>query len=552
MVKSSMVPRNARGGVWVPPIGGVFGRGPFCDEESGDGGQGGGAVTQTPPALNERTQSIIDALKPQFEALSNRVGAIEQQTKADKERLDKALQPRQSLGYDGPHRVRQGEDIMSSRGLQFFRALGTLSGAIEPEQAKIERELSGRLKKLYGSQNAEMGSGRSLMLPISADHIGGWDRELATECYQLSAAGMAHVTFGDFAEGTNGEIGSFYDDRGMTMNRYAQAVRQSNRVRQAANIFDDHALGAFVGDVMEGELIELVRPLQVLMAAGAREITMPASGRLAWPRQTGATKGYWVGMGQVGKRNRRLTEDEPTVGGLVLSCKKLGVMVRLPNDLFRFGSNALEAFIRTDIAEGIATTEQETMLFTGDPSNDLEPTALVHYAGIQEHIASTVGANGDTFELEDVDYMRGKVEEANLPTDNFRLIMRPMMFYKVRNRRADAITAGDGAGPFLAQDIASTIANAGVANTLRGSIVHRTTAAPKDRVKGSSTNLTQILGGDFRQVIIGRHGVVEFGNTDSHEDDFANDISAMRAISYVDMIPRRENAFVECDNLLIA
>src|SRR3954447_2262449 len=72
---------------------------------------------------------------------------------------------------------------------------------------------------------------------------------------------------------------------------------------------------------------------------------------------------------------------------------------------------------------------------------------LLTYAGITTHTASTTGGAGDTFHPQDVALMEAKLPDAvDAPP---AWVMRKNMYAALMNRRADAVTAADGKGPFL-------------------------------------------------------------------------------------------------------
>src|SRR6185312_13515803 len=73
-------------------------------------------------------------------------------------------------------------------------------------------------------------------------------------------------------------------------------------------------------------------------------------------------------------------------------------------------------------------------------------------------------------------------------------VMRKAMFAALMNRRADAVTAADGKGPFLFR---STSAATAPPAELYGTRVVRSSQVSGTRVKGGASNLTYILLGYF-------------------------------------------------------
>src|SRR5205814_10213810 len=110
----------------------------------------------------------------------------------------------------------------------------------------------------------------------------------------------------------------------------------------------------------------------------------------------GASAAYWVGDGSA------ITESQPTTGNLDLQAKKLGVFVKINNELLRFASPSAEGLVRFDMARAAALKADLAML---EGTGTTQIKGLLTYAGITAHTASTVGANGNTFEAQDVALM---------------------------------------------------------------------------------------------------------------------------------------------------
>lgn len=448
------------------------------------------------------------------------------------EKLTQALsalaEPRdKSARAAGPF-VRKGESALTSRGYSFCKLFRKMRGEIENDHAKVEIDVHNRLQQLYVNRfGYEKAQANSILAPMGTQYIAQVDSDGDAFARELGEMVKAGVTGYDRDE--------------------LESLRRKHWGRtKALSWLDETTGGALVAPPIQGELIELLRNNEVFMQAGSRMIAMPPSGRIVFPRQTAAGAAFWVGESQ------QITDSTPTTGDLVLSSKKLGVIVKIPNELFRYSSVSVEMFVREDIARVMALRMDKS--FLESPGSTLEPKGIINYANITKHTAGTVGANGNTFEPEDIAKMIGKVEEANA---TFRTwIMRPLMWVALVNRRADAVNAGDKKGPFLfnvwrqlGDDMSLT--RTGLAN-LEGYPVLKSTQVASNRVKGSGTDLTYILGGDFTDFIIAMGGVIEFMLNTQGDTAFQNDQTWIRGINYVDGGPRHEASFVVSDTLLVA
>jgi HK97 family phage major capsid protein len=290
---------------------------------------------------------------------------------------------------------------------------------------------------------------------------------------------------------------------------------------------------------MLGELIELQRNMEAFANAGAQEIALPPNGRIQFPKLTGGSTAYWVGEGT------SIRESAPATGNLDLQAKKLGIFVKLNNELLRFASPSAEGLVRFDMAR-VAALKADLAILEGTGGTQIK--GLLTYSDITAHTASTVGANGDTFQAQDVAKMEGKLPDAvAAPT---AWLMRKDMYAVLMNRRADAVSASDQAGPFLFHPMRGA-ADAPPAE-IYGTKVVRSAQISNTRTKGASSNLTYILLGFFPDWIVARLGVMEFLASGLGDTALQNDQTYLRGIQHVDAGPRHAASFVLCDTVQIA
>ncbi len=421
--------------------------------------------------------------------------------------------------------IRTGENPLSSRGYSFLRAAGYVNRVRSQDQCKVEIDIHNRLQKALVEQDVYVKTeANSFLMPFATTHMGleGCETFLG-EIHDVVAAG---VTGADMEQ--------------------VRAIRQKNwGVEKTLSWIDQTTGGALVAPPVMGELIELFRNNEALLRAGARELPLPSNGRMTWPRQTDATTAYWVG------ENNQITASEFKTGDLVLTAKKLGMLVKIPNELFRFSSVSIEQFIREDMMKSACLKFDKTAL-EGEGST-YSPKGILTYANITKHNAKTVATDGNTFAPEDIGLMIGKVEEQNAEFSGW--IMRPLMYSALVNRRADAATPGDAAGAFLFDRYRSITdqrnRGRGVAE-LEGYPVVKSTNVSNTRVKGAGTNLSYIVGGNFKDVIMAVSGVLEFLTSDKGDTMIQNDQTWVRGVMLCDVGLRHEASIVLCDSLLVA
>ncbi len=491
--------------------------------------------------LDAVKQTVATELTTALGSVDQKITGIKDELEAENETLKQGLKDAQELAAKnaeaseahkaaaaqlfggGAPGIRTGENSMSSRGYSYAKAMGVRQGYLSRDEAKYEMEIHDKLHKHYVVDGGMVlaGGGQSILVPLGAEHLNAEGApELANELRQSIRQSV---------------MGADPDQLRWMAQRFGGSVMQ------ALSQFDDTAGGVMLGSIAQGELIDLIRAKEVMSRAGATEITLPPNGRIQFPRQTGAATAYWVG------ESVSITESEPSTGDLSLIAKKLAALVKLPNELLRFTTPSIEAFIRNDMARVIALKADAAAL-EGAASGS-RPGGILDTAGVLTHTASTTDTDGDSFEPVDPGLMISRVEQADHDVNGFAWVMRPEMWWDILNSRADAVSSGDEAGAFLFSTNRDDIAN-GAPGRMLGYPVVTSTQVGATRSKGSGTDLSYILGGVFNEFLIGRVGVMEFATSTQGDTAFTTDQTWVRAIQHMDFAPRHTNAFVYCDDLV--
>jgi HK97 family phage major capsid protein len=407
-----------------------------------------------------------------------------------------------------------------SAGYSVLKAAAFALGYVGPEEAKEEIHAHQQLRDLYAGYGFMPHHGQqSFLVPLASAHLPAFEpqgRRLRDELHQKMTA---HADKFDPEEAD-------------------WIARRAGFRRKSLGTLVDTAGGTLVPLPLLGELIDLQRSMEVFASAGAREVALPPNGRIQFPKLTAASTAYWVGEGSA------ITESQPSTGNLDLQAKKLGVLVRLNNELLRFTSPSAEGLVRHDMARAAALKADLAML-EGTGSTQIK--GLITYAGIGTHTASTVSANGDTFQPQDVALMESQLPDVvDAPT---AWVMRKAMFAALMNRRADAVSAADAKGPFLLRGPTQT--PSALPGELYGTRVVRSAQVSNTRVKGTGVDLTYILLGYFPDWVVARMGVMEFLASGVGDTALANDQTLLRGIQHIDAGPRQAASFVLCDQLIV-
>lgn len=138
-------------------------------------------------------------------------------------------------------------------------------------------------------------------------------------------------------------------------------VLQRPLTRRALNTSVGSSGGFIIPPDYMNEIIELLRPMAQVRAAGPRVIPMPR-GTMTLPGQaTAAVASY-------GSENALITASQQSLNQIVASYKKLTALVPVTNDMMRYSDPATDAFVRDDLVKIIAL-RQDLAFLIGDGTN---------------------------------------------------------------------------------------------------------------------------------------------------------------------------------------
>lgn len=485
------------------------------------------------------TQSVTATVTATVQAA---VTPVAQQTAALAARVEQLAQPQgnvQQLYADGTAgratAFRQGESPLASRGFQYQRIGGHLLGyqQFAQDQCKVELEFSQDLANYYaqaGMSPLMENQRRSILVPLSSTMI-------PDECHTALRQKWGNIG-GLIAQGVSG-----VDPDRMRSVAQRSGYQDMGRVNQALSMFDDSAMGIFTEAGPHGEFITLIRNREALSRLGATSVMLPPNGYLPFGKQTGGGTAYWVG------ERATITPSEQTTGRKEMRARKLACITTLPNELLRFASVDSEAFVRADMA-AVMSLKADLAGLEGTGSTT-QPKGILNYSGIVTHTASmTLATDGNTFEPRTATQMQVELEERNHDPemDGGAYLMRSKMWGNIVERRSSAHTAGTFDGPFLFPTNRDDVSK-GAAPRLRGYPVVRSSQVSNTRDKGSATDLSYVLFGIWKHLLIGRIGVMEFAQTNSSDTNFTQDLTSLRCIQFIDYGLRYEDAFVLCDDI---
>jgi len=251
--------------------------------------------------------------------------------------------------------------------------------------------------------------------------------------------------------------------------------------------------GLLIDTVLDaGNFIEALRALQFLTLAGARVLS-GLVGDVDIPRR--ATVGTTVWVGEGGTINTNIGSFDK----VELRYKSIASLVTVTRRMLIQATPDIEELIRFDMLEEIARgVDRAALVGTGG----VQPTGILNLPGTGE---VTNGANGGAPTWAKMVEMITKVAEKNAITGNQMFVMGAKLAGKLYTTEKSANTAQfvldhtNVREPFL---------------PYCGSIlmypVLCSNLVPENLTKGTGTNLSAVVFGDFSQALIGEWGPLDF------------------------------------------
>lgn len=416
--------------------------------------------------------------------------------------------------------------LWGSRPYRLTNALGLCLRKVSEDDGKVELDCNNKIRKAM--QDTQGGlrdfSADSLIYPFNLNFLPS----------VLSEDKGFREAWGQIAAGVNGADP-------LEVRRAMGHIPGAIYRESAMSAYSDNIGGTFVPPPVMGDVAQLMRPVPALQRAGARVVPLPPNGKYVAPKITSPTTGYWITENVAPPQ-----ESQLGTGQWALNAKKLGVLARLPNELYRFAAPAVDAALQADMNRTLELGLDYAGLYGSGAD---EPTGLNKYTGANQLISYTAGqtgANGNTLLPEDGYKMAGQVEERNFDFEGW--LFRTQLFAKLSGFRSDATVPGDGAGPFV-QSMFRQVGD-GVGPQWNGYPVTKSNVIKNTLTKGSATNLSEVWGGAWSKLTIGMYGAIEFAMSNQAGTAFAQDQTLIRGILFADVGTPYPGAFVQCTSLV--
>ena len=263
------------------------------------------------------------------------------------------------------------------------------------------------------------------------------------------------------------------------------------------------------------EFVDTLRATPIIYQLGARQLTSLVGSPVTIPRKTGNSTAYWVAEGA------SITGSTLTAGQINLEPHAAAALVRMSNRLRMLSNPAVEAMVNEDIATTLGLfIEVAALRGTGAAGSPMGLKATPNINTVTT--ASLNVTNGAAY--------ISAVDQADALNGSPGWLMHPRPWYTYIAKYRTKHTEGQG--------VAQAGVGAAFPETWMGYPVARST-----NVKATTSGTTDVVFGDWRQLIVGQWAGVSFAASTEAGDAFVKNETWVRAIAEVDVGVRQETAF---------
>jgi HK97 family phage major capsid protein/HK97 family phage prohead protease len=272
-------------------------------------------------------------------------------------------------------------------------------------------------------------------------------------------------------------------------------------------------------------LIMYLRNRMMVMQMGARMLS-GLEGNVDIPRQSGTSNVYWIAT-----EGGNVTQDESTFDLVQIRPKTVGVKSRFTRSMLLQSSIDIEAFVRQDLSDSMALgIDRAAIAGTGASG---QPTGILNQAGVP---TVALGTNGAAPTWASIVQLETELAQDNADVGSLGYLTNA----KVRGKLKTTVKNPAGTD----SDWIWENGTDPVIGMLNGYMAGVSNQVPSNLTKGTGTNLSAIIFGNFADILIGEWGVLEI-LPNPYGSGYDSGSIEIRALQTVDVQIRHPESFVD-------
>ena len=285
-------------------------------------------------------------------------------------------------------------------------------------------------------------------------------------------------------------------------------------------------------EVRSSEFVDALRNRAMISRLGARMFSQ-LQGNLDIPRQSAESESFWVEEGGT------IEESNLTIDIVSMRPKTIASLTSVTRRMLMQGSLDVEGLIRFDMMQQLAIGI-DLAAISGSGTNN-QPLGILNYPGVN---SVSIGANGGAPAWSHLVQLETEIAVDNADGGDCYYLTNARTRGKLKTTAK--VTGQDR---FLWTDYPNPIAGIegeprtiGLVNGHAGAVSNQ---VPSNGTKGTGTNLSSIIFGDFSQVLIGTWGVLEI-LPNPYGQGYPSGTVQIRSMIDCDIALRHPESFAVC------
>lgn len=293
-------------------------------------------------------------------------------------------------------------------------------------------------------------------------------------------------------------------------------------------------------DLLAASFIEVLRNRALVMSLGPTMLT-GLVGNVAIPRQITQTATYWVTEASA------ITQAEATFDQVTLTPKQLGARSQYSRLMLQQATPDIETIVRNDLARVMALGIDSASISGSGASG--QPRGILNTSGIGSVAMGTNGAafvnaaTTGTTGLDQIYQLERAIDVANALNGNIYYLTNSKVIAalkQLKSAQADYIWTTDRFD-----------GTTGTSGRLNGYPCARSNQVPSNLTKGTGTNLSALIMGDFSQLVVGMWGGLEILPNPYGSGYTAGSVD-IRAMQTCDITVRHAESFAAITDIIAA
>ena len=245
-------------------------------------------------------------------------------------------------------------------------------------------------------------------------------------------------------------------------------------------------------------------------------------GDVSIPKRTGTASAYWFGADD----SDSVTESTGTIGTVTMTPKTVGALSKFSHLMNLQSTPDIEQLIRNDFVALLADAIDTAAAINGSGSSN-QPTGILNTSGIGSVAGGTNDASPTLDHLLDL--------KKQIAVDNADVALCGFL----TNAKVESVLGKlkDSQGQYLLSPYGAELGRSQIA----GRRFEVSNNVPSNLTKGSGSNLSAVVYGNFSDCLIGLFGTLEI--LVNPYTDFAKGTTGIRALQSIDIAVRHAKSF---------